>query len=153
MLDFGQNLAGYVEMALTAHTGQKVKLTCGETLDENGNFTQENFQDRNRHKEGGTAQMLELVCKEGENHCKPSFTIMGFRYAKVETDADLTDAVFTAHAVYSDMAVTGTFTCGNDAVNQLVKNSIWSQKGNFCDIPTDCDPRTRRLDRRYGRVY
>lgn len=120
VLDFGQNLAGYVEMALTAHTGQKVKLTCGETLDENGNFTQENFQDRNRHKEGGTAQMLELVCKEGENHCKPSFTIMGFRYAKVETDADLTDAVFTAHAVYSDMAVTGTFTCGNDAVNRAL---------------------------------
>ena len=53
---------------------------------------------------------------------------MGFRYAKVETDADLTDAVFTAYAVYSDMAVTGAFTCGNDAVNQLVRNSIWSQK-------------------------
>ena len=68
---------------------------------------------------------------------------MGFRYAKVETDADLTDAVFTAHAVYSDMAVTGKFTCGNDAVNQLVKNSIWSQKGNFCDIPTDCPTRER----------
>ena len=150
VLDFGQNIAGYVEMALTARAGQKVKLTCGEALDENGNFTQENFQDRARHKEGGTAQMLELVCKEGKNHFKPHFTIMGFRYAKVETDADLTDAVFTAHAVYSDMAVTGKFTCGNDAVNQLVKNSIWSQKGNFCDIPTDCDPRTRRLDRDMG---
>ena len=65
---------------------------------------------------------------------------MGFRYAKVETDADLTDAVFTAYAVYSDMAVTGAFTCGNDAVNRLVKNSVWSQKGNFCDVPTDCRP-------------
>ena len=143
VLDFGQNIAGYVEMALTARAGQKVKLTCGESLDENGNFTQENFQDRARHKEGGTAQKLELVCKEGKNHFKPHFTIMGFRYAKVETDADLTDAVFTAHAVYSDMAVTGKFTCGNDAVNQLVRNSIWSQKGNFCDIPTDCPTRER----------
>ena len=143
VLDFGQNIAGYVEITLIAHTGQKVKLTCGEALDENGNFTQENFQDRNRHKEGGTAQMLELVCKEGKNHFKPSFTIMGFRYAKVETDADLTDAVFTAYAVYSDMAVTGTFTCGNDAVNRLVKNSVWSQKGNFCDVPTDCPTRER----------
>ena len=38
-LDFGQNIAGYVEMTLIAHTGQKVKLTCGEALDENGNFT------------------------------------------------------------------------------------------------------------------
>ena len=143
VLDFGQNIAGYVEMALTAHAGQKVKLTCGETLDENGNFTQENFQDRARHSEGGTAQLLELICKEGANHFKPSFTIMGFRYAKVETDADLSGAVFTAHAVYSDMAVTGEFTCGSSAVNQLVQNSIWSQKGNFCDIPTDCPTRER----------
>ncbi len=63
VLDFGQNMAGYVEMKLPAHAGQKIKLLCGEALDENGNFTQENFQDRNRHKEGGTAQMLELVCK------------------------------------------------------------------------------------------
>ena len=99
VLDFGQNMAGYVEMKLTAHAGQKLRLLCGETLDENGNFTQENFQDRNRHKEGGTAQLLELICKEGENHYKPSFTIMGFRYAKVETDIDLTGAEFTAHAV------------------------------------------------------
>lgn len=143
VVDFGQNLAGYVEMTLTAHAGQKVKLTCGETLDENGNFTQENFQDRARHSEGGTAQLLELICKEGANHFKPSFTIMGFRYAKVETDADLSGAVFTAHAVYSDMAVTGEFTCGSSAVNQLVQNSIWSQKGNFCDIPTDCPTRER----------
>ena len=143
VLDFGQNIAGYVEMTLTAHAGQKVLLTCGETLDENGNFTQENFQDRSRHKEGGTAQMLELICKEGVNHWKPSFTIMGFQYAKVETDADLTGAVFTAHAVYSDMAVTGSFTCGNKAANRLVANSIWSQKGNFCDIPTDCPTRER----------
>ena len=143
VLDFGQNIAGYVEITLIAHTGQKVKLTCGEALDENGNFTQENFQDRNRHKEGGTAQLLELVCKEGENHYKPSFTIMGFRYAKVETDIDLTEAEFTAHAVYSEMPVTGSFGCGNADVNQLVQNSVWSQKGNFCDIPTDCPTRER----------
>ena len=142
-MDFGQNMAGYVEMKLTAHEGQKIRLLCGETLDENGNFTQENFQDRNRHKEGGTEQMLELICKEGENHYKPSFTIMGFRYAKVETDIDLTGAEFTARAVYSQMPVTGSFGCGNADVSQLVQNSVWSQKGNFCDIPTDCPTRER----------
>ena len=143
VLDFGQNLAGYVEMKLTAHAGQRIRLLCGEALDENGNFTQENFQDRSRHQEGGIMQALELVCKEGENHYKPSFTIMGFRYAKVETDIDLTDAEFTAHAVYSEMLQTGTFECSNADVNQLVQNSMWSQKGNFCDIPTDCPTRER----------
>lgn len=68
---------------------------------------------------------------------------MGFRYAKVETDIDLTGAEFTAHAVYSEMPVTGSFGCGNADVRQLVQNSVWSQKGNFCDIPTDCPTRER----------
>lgn len=39
--------------------------------------------------------------------------------------------------------MTGTFTCGTAAMNQLVKNSIWSQKGNFCDIPNDWPTRER----------
>lgn len=41
------------------------------------------------------------------------------------------------------MPVTGSFACGNADVDQLVKNSVWSQKGNFCDIPTDCPTRER----------
>ncbi|MFV8272905.1 hypothetical protein ACKXF4_07055 [Faecalibacterium prausnitzii] len=53
----------------------------------------------------------------------------------METNIDLTGAEFTAHAVYSEMPVTGSFACGNAHVNQLVQNSVWSQKGNFCDIP------------------
>lgn len=142
-LDFGQNLAGYIEICVQAGEGERILLTCAETLDEHGNVTQENFQDRKRHKEGGTAQLLELFCREGENHFKPDFTIMGFRYARVEADMDLSGARFTAHAVYSDMQMTGQFTCGNADVNQLVCNSIWSQKGNFCDIPTDCPTRER----------
>lgn len=64
VIDFGQNLAGYVEFTLNAHEGDKIVLTHGETLDENGNFTQENFQDRKRHKEGGTKQQVVYTCAE-----------------------------------------------------------------------------------------
>ena len=103
VLDFGQNLAGFMELELNAREGQRIFLQCGETLDENGNFTQENFQDRPGHSENGTHQMIEYICKEGHNHYKSSLTIMGFRYAKLETDAPLQDARFTAIAVYSQM--------------------------------------------------
>lgn len=143
VLDFGQNLAGFLEFELTAKEGQRIFLQCGETLDENGNFTQENFQDRQRHSEKGTHQMIEYICKEGRNRYKSSFAIFGFRYAKLETDADLTDARFAAIAIYSQMERTGTFTCGNELVNRLVENCAWSQKGNFCGIPTDCPTRER----------
>jgi alpha-L-rhamnosidase len=143
VLDFGQNLAGYVEFTLRAHAGDTITLTHGETLDEHGNFTQENFQDRQRHKEGGIRQQVVYTCKEGENHYKTRFSIWGFRYAKVETDIDLTDAAFTAIAVYSDMAETGKFTCDHAEINQLFENCLWSMKSNFCDVPTDCPTRER----------
>lgn len=143
VIDYGQNMAGYITFTLNAHAGQKIVLTHGESLDENGNFTTENFQDRKRHKEGGTNQQVTYICKEGRNEYKTKFSIWGFRYAKAETDIDLTEAKFTAIAVYSDMPELGTFECSNEAVNQLVKNSIWSQKSNFCDVPTDCPTRER----------
>lgn len=143
VIDYGQNLAGYIEFTVCGHEGDQIILTHGESLDENGNFTAENFQDRKRHKEGGTNQRVTYVCREGENHYKSKFTIWGFRYAKVETDLDLTNAKFTSIAVYSKMDQLGTFDCSSEAVNKLVENSIWSQKSNFCDVPTDCPTRER----------
>jgi len=142
VIDFGQNLAGYTELRVTAKAGQRLTLWHGETLDENGNFTQKNFDPGERNK-NGIAQKLEYICKDGENIFKPRFTIFGFRYAKIETDIDLTGAQFTAIAVYSSMRQTGFFECGNADVNRLFLNSLWSMRSNFCDIPTDCPTRER----------
>lgn len=143
VVDYGQNLAGYVEFTLQAREGDTIVMTHGETLDENGNFTMENFQERSRHREGGINQRVVYICREGFNHYKARFTIWGFRYAKIETDIDLTDASFTAIAVYSDMEDVGKFECSDANINQLVKNCIWSMKSNFCDVPTDCPTRER----------
>lgn len=143
VIDYGQNLAGYVEFTVDAKEGQTLIMTHGESLDENGNFTIENFQDRKRHKEGEIKQRVELICRNGRNHYKSKFTIWGFRYAKIETDIDLATATFTSIAVYSNMEQTGSFQCSNEDVNQLVCNSIWSMKSNFCDMPTDCPTRER----------
>ena len=143
VIDFGQNLAGYTEIRVTAKAGQRITLWHGETLDENGNFTQKNFDPGDRNKNGGIPQKIEYLCKDGVNVYKPHFCLFGFRYAKVETRGDLSEASFTAIAVYSRMEQTGFFTCGNAEVNQLFHNSLWSMRSNFCDIPTDCPTRER----------
>lgn len=143
VIDFGQNLAGYTELRINAKAGQKITLWHGETLDENGNFTQSNFDPGDRNKNGGIPQRIDYICKDGLNLYKPSFSYFGFRYAKVESDMDLTDAEFTAIAVYSEMPQTGFFQCGNADVNRLFRNSLWSMRSNFCDIPTDCPTRER----------
>lgn len=143
VIDFGQNLAGYTELRVKARAGQKLTLWHGETLDEHGNFTQSNFDPGARNKNGGIPQKIEYICKDGENVFKPHFCIFGFRYAKLETDVDLSDAAFTSIAVYSDIPQVGFFECGNADVNRLFLNSLWSMRSNFCDIPTDCPTRER----------
>ena len=143
VVDFGQNLAGYTYFKVFAKEGDKLTLWHGETLDENGNFTQKNFDPGERNKNGGIPQRIEYTCKEGWNEYKPAFALFGFRYVKVETNIDLTNAVFTSIAVYSDMEETASFTCGNKDVDRLFLNSVWSMKSNFADIPTDCPTRER----------
>lgn len=143
VVDFGQNLAGYPEVRVYAREGQRLTLWHGETLDENGNFTQANFEPGERNRNGGIPQKLTLICRDGWNVFKPMFTLFGFRYAMVEAEMDLADAEFTAIAVYSRMPQTGFFECGHAGVNQLFHNTLWSMRSNFCDIPTDCPTRER----------
>ncbi|MCR4675269.1 MAG: glycoside hydrolase family 78 protein [Lachnospiraceae bacterium] len=144
VFDFGQNVAGYSELIIkNAKEGQKITLVHGETLDENGNFTIENFQPGDRNQSGGIKQEIHYICKEGDNEYHPLFSMFGFRYVKVETDIPLEQIQLKSRAVYSDMGETAGFTCGNSDLNQLFRNSMWSMKGNFCDIPTDCPTRER----------
>lgn len=139
VLDFGQNLVGYVRLDLEAKAGQTITLTHGETLDGDGNFTIENFQ----APKVRTEQKVVYRCREGRNLYHPTKTYMGFRYVLVEADFDVDPADFQAVAIYSDMLTTGEFSCGVPEVNQLFRNALWSMKGNFIDVPTDCPTREK----------
>lgn len=139
VIDFGQNIAGYTQLRLYAHEGQRITIYHGECLDQYGNFTRENFQAPGHRVE----QCVEYICKEGWNDYKPQKSIFGFQYIQVMTDAEVTEKNFTAIAVYSDMPQTAKFECGHPGINQLFSNAVWSMKGNFLEIPTDCPTRER----------
>lgn len=141
VLDFGQNMSGYVSFRLRAKAGQTLKFTHGEFLDADGNFSDSNFKTIGRKQE--LHQIVEYTCKDGMNEYVPTLCVFGFQMVKVETDIEITGEEFTAHAVYSDMDETASFECDHALVNKLVKNTIWSQKSNFVDIPTDCPQRER----------
>ena len=44
VLDFGQNMTGYVALTIQGEKGSKVKLSFGEVLDKDGNFYNENYR-------------------------------------------------------------------------------------------------------------
>jgi len=139
VIDFGQNLVGWVVMKVNGKSGDKVTISHAEVLDKNGNFYTENLRAAKAED--------QYVLKGGvEETFEPHFTFHGFRYIRVEGyPGELKPENFTAVALYSDMKKTGTFTSSDALINQLQHNIQWGQKGNFLDVPTDCPQRDERL--------
>lgn len=142
LLDFKQNIAGYIEFKVNAKGGEKITLRCGEMLDENGELTLKNIQCVNK-KKATPLQKIEYTCKQGKNHYKTRFAIFGFQYIEIDTNLEIKPNDFTAIAVYSDLEETGKFDSSNALLNQFVKNTMWSLKNNSADVPTDCPTRER----------
>ena len=142
LFDFGQNIAGWLEFRVHAKKGQRIRIRCGELLDEAGNLTLKNIQCASKDY-ATPLQAIDYTCAEGENHFKMTFSVFGFQYAEVVSEVELTPENITAIAVYSDMAQTGFFDSSNELLNKFVEATLWSTKGNSLDIPTDCPTRER----------
>ena len=139
VIDFGQNLVGWVQMKVNGKSGDKITLSHAEVVDKAGNFYTENLRT-------ARSQDVYILNGGGEETFEPQFTWQGFRFIKVEGyPGELKPENFTAIALYSDMTPTGTFSCSNPLINQLQHNIQWGQKGNFLDVPTDCPQRDERL--------
>ena len=163
VLDFGQNIAGYLQFTVKGRKGQTFRIVCGEVLDKDGNVDLHGIQESRpakgwnqlnlikklmTNKVGGEnaptpRQEIAFICSGGTDEYKTSFAVFGFRYVQIIGDIAINPDDFTAIAVYSDMEQTGSFTCSNELVNRLVQNTLWSMKGNFLDVPTDCPTRER----------
>ncbi len=139
VIDFGQNLVGWVLVKARGKAGDRIVLSHAEVLDKSGNFYTDNLR-------AAKAQDIYILKGGGEESFEPHFTFHGFRYLKIEGyPGEINPADFKAVALYSDMEKTGEFQCSNPLVNQLQHNIQWGQRGNFLDVPTDCPQRDERL--------
>ena len=142
VLDFGQNIAGYIQFSLNAKKGQSIKLRFGEMFDTEGEFTQKNIQCATKKRQTPLQEVI-YTAKDGLNEYKTKFGIFGFQYVLVEGDIEWNPEDFTAIAVYSDMEDTLSFNCSHELINKLVEATRWSTKNNHADVPTDCPTRER----------
>ncbi|MDF9277933.1 family 78 glycoside hydrolase catalytic domain [Arthrobacter sp. EH-1B-1] len=137
IVDFGQNLVGWVRFTVQGQRGAVIILRHAEVL-EDGELGVRPLR---------TAQATDtLILSGGQDFFEPTFTFHGFRYAEVTGwPDDLTADAVEAVVVHSALERTGHFECSNELVNQLHKNIVWGLKGNFLDLPTDCPQRNERL--------
>ena len=138
VIDFGQNLTGFVEVTADCSNGTEIIVRHAEVLDKHGNFYVENLR---------TARCTDrFICSGEGDTFAPHFTFHGFRYIAVDGLGESPDlSSFTGCVLHTDMEQTGSFSCSHDMVNQLQHNIEWGQRGNFLDVPTDCPQRDERL--------
>jgi alpha-L-rhamnosidase len=141
ILDFGQNMVGWVQLRVRGPQGATITLRHAEVLDRQGNLYTENL----RRAKQTTRYTLKGLTGADEIF-EPHFTFQGFQYVSVEGfPGEPTLDNFTGVVVHSDTPPTGSFECSNPLINQLQHNIVWGQKGNFVDVPTDCPQRDERL--------
>ncbi|HEY0677487.1 MAG TPA: family 78 glycoside hydrolase catalytic domain [Chitinophagaceae bacterium] len=139
VIDFGQNLVGWVIVKATGKPGDSITVSHAEVLDKEGNFYIANLR-------AAKAQGKYILRGGAEEVFEPRFTFYGFRYIKIDGyPGEIKPENFTAVALYSDMPPAGSFECSNPLINQLQHNIQWGQNGNFLDVPTDCPQRDERL--------
>jgi alpha-L-rhamnosidase len=140
VIDFGQNLVGWVVLKIKGKAGDKITVSHAEVLDKDGDFYTANLR-------AAKAQDTYILKGGSQEIFEPHFTFHGFQFIRIEGypgDIIKPEDV-TAVSLYSDMKPTGTFTTSNPLINQLQHNIQWGQKGNFLDVPTDCPQRDERL--------
>lgn len=139
VLDFGQNVSGWVHFQVEAKVGDTVELVCFETLDAEGNVYTGNLRT--------AKQTVQYTCSgKGVEEYHPHFTFQGFRYVWVKQyPGEVLKDRFQALTLYSDIKEAGSFSSSNPLLNQLQSNILWGLKGNSVDIPSDCPQRDERL--------
>jgi alpha-L-rhamnosidase len=137
LVDFGQNLVGWLRFTVTGEAGTEITIRHGEVL-EHGELGVRPLR---------SAQATDrFILSGGEDHFEPTKTFHGFRYAEISGwPAELTPDSLEAIVVYSDLRRTGHFECSDPMLNQLHRNVTWGLRGNFLDVPTDCPQRDERL--------
>jgi alpha-L-rhamnosidase len=136
--DFGQNSGGYVRLAVKGDAGARIVVEHAEILNERGEFDNTNYRT--------AAATIEYVLKGGAPESfTPFFTFQGFRYARVTVGGRAEVTSIVSVPISSAQVATGSFTSGHALVNRLVQNTIWSQRANFIEVPTDCPQRDERL--------
>lgn len=139
VIDFGQNMAGRIEVTAAGKPGDVIELHCFEVLDKDGNVYLDNLR-------AAKATMKYTFAREETVTWHPTFTYMGFQYALIVSyPGEAKPENFTACTLHSQMESTGRLECSNPLLNQLHHNYLWGLKSNFLDVPTDCPQRDERL--------
>jgi len=140
VFDFGQCFAGWCRLQVKGDAGTGVELRFAELLMDSGEV------DPKFNLGLGDPKRDVYILKgnpAGETF-EPHFTYRGFRYVQITgLPAPPTRDSLEGLVVHSDLRITGNLRIDSPLIQQLWRNTLWTQRSNFVGIPTDCPSRER----------
>ncbi|MFD2163833.1 family 78 glycoside hydrolase catalytic domain [Paradesertivirga mongoliensis] len=138
IIDFGQNMSGWVKFRVKGEKGRKLTLKFAESLQPNGELFIANLRD-------AKTTDTYILKGQGIEEWEPRFVYHGFRYVEVSGyPGTPSKNDFTARFVYDDMQTVGSFESSNPLLNQIHQNSWWGIASNYKGMPVDCPQRNER---------
>ena len=137
-IDAGQNLTGFLRFTAQGPAGATIRVRHAELLGADSELYVATLRK-------AVSIDTYTLAGGGPVTLAPAFTFHGFRYAEIEAPAGVEVTAVEVLVMASDLAQTGQFSCSDPRLNQLFSNVIWSQRGNFLSLPTDCPQRDERL--------
>jgi alpha-L-rhamnosidase len=139
VFDLGQNIAGWAQLKVTGPAGTRITMRYGERIHADGTLDQANIIE---HVYSGPFQTDTYTLKGGgEETWEPRFTYHGYRWVEVTGwPGKPTLDNLRGRVVHTAFAPAGTFECSSDLLNKIQQMTLWSYRGNFVGIPTDCPP-------------
>ena len=135
IFDFGVNLVGWCRATFKGREGNVVRLQFAEEIENRDALSLENLR---------SAQCADTITlREGTTGFEPKFTYHGFRYVELRGDCD--EVELMACFVHDEVPETGSFSCSNELVNQIVEAAARGIRGNYRSMPTDCPQRDERM--------
>lgn len=139
LADFGQVIAGRVRIRVRGPRGTVVRLEHTEALGPDGNFAT-NIVGFAKDQ----ADEFVLAGHAGGETWEPEFTFHGFRYVRITGwPGELSPGDLGAVVIGSDLEATAELHTSDPRLDQLFRNTVWSQRANFLAVPTDCPQRER----------
>ena len=139
---FDQNMVGWCRFKFHGRAGETIELQHGEMCNPDGTVFLGNLTVVSEHR----IQLDRYTFRgDREETFEPDFTYHGFQYVEVRGLKEkpnlesLTGIVF-----HSDCPEVGQFNCSDSLLNRLAENILWSQRGNYMGVPTDCPQRNER---------
>ncbi len=146
LCDFGRNIAGVVNIAITGEPGTEVRLIYAEKKTADGHADISAFDHHylgDKNTEPFHTDILYLSGKEDKY--MPKFSYKGFRYLEITATKpiQLNEQQLTAHFMHSDVPETGNINTSSDLLNKVWWITNTAYLSNLMGYPTDCPQREK----------